>query len=116
MPHTEALVAGIREDTKKTATGACGHGGRLGGGRGRDLINELIRREHALLSLKWNSRGNRKYDGHPLFRSGRCLPFRSPSMVTIQAFLVWLFDQRTRLFDTPRHQVRFNFGLLAGEQ
>src|SRR5260221_13426590 len=37
-------------------------------------------------------------------------------MVRFGAFLVGLFDQGPRLFDTARQQFRLNLGLLAGEQ
>ena len=70
----------------------------------------------ARLGWKWNSRGNREYDGHPPLRSGRCLPLKSQSMVAVEAFFVGLFDQRPSLFDTAFNQLRFNFGLLSGEQ
>src|SRR5712691_6950252 len=55
--------------------------------------------------------------GHPLFRSGCCLLLKSQSVVTVEAFLVGgRFDQRSSLFDTALHQLRFDFGLLASEQ
>src|SRR6202171_5626826 len=82
---------------------------------GRDLINDLVKPEHARLGLKWNSRGNREYDGHPSFRVA-VVSLKSQSMVTVDAFLVGLFDQRPSLFDTALHQFRLNLRLLAGEQ
>src|ERR1700674_297104 len=71
---------------------------------------------NAHLGGKWDSRGTRKQDGHPLFRGGRCLPLESQLMATVDAFLFGLFDQRPSLLDTHPPQFRFNFGLLAGEQ